>query len=56
MAEFSAELDRLGIAHEFHVVPGGHDMTAWDAGLDFGLARLAVQIRALPGPPDHASE
>jgi hypothetical protein len=31
-------------------------MTAWDAGLDFGLARLAVQIRALPGPPDHASE
>jgi len=44
MAEFSAELDRLGIAHEFHVVPGGHDMTAWDAGLDFGLAHLAAQL------------
>ncbi len=51
MAEFSAQLDRLGIAHEFHVVPGGHDGTAWVAGLDFGLARLAAQVRALPSPP-----
>lgn len=46
MAEFSAELDSLGIAHEFHVTPGGHDMTAWDAGLDFGLAYLGAQIVA----------
>jgi enterochelin esterase-like enzyme len=46
MAEFSAELDRLGIAHEFHVVPGGHDGNAWSAGLDFGLAYVAVRIRA----------
>ena len=46
MAEFSAELDRLGIAHEFHVVPGGHDATAWDAGLDFGLTYLGAQIVA----------
>ena len=56
MAEFSAELDRLGIAHEFHVVPGGHDGTAWDAGLDFGLARLAAQIRAEYGPAPRSSE
>jgi len=46
MAEFGAELDRLGIAHEFHVVPGGHDGNAWSAGLDFGLAHLAAQSRA----------
>jgi len=46
MAEFGAELDRLGIAHELHVVPGGHDGTAWGAGLDFGLAHLAAQSRA----------
>jgi enterochelin esterase-like enzyme len=56
MAEFSAQLDRLGIAHEFHVVPGGHDMTAWDAGLDLGLAHLAVQLRSLSDPPVRASE
>jgi len=54
MQDFSAELDGLGIGHEFHVVAGGHDMTAWDAGLDFGLAHLAAQIRALPRPPDLA--
>jgi S-formylglutathione hydrolase FrmB len=46
MAEFSAELDRLGIAHEFHVVPGAHDGNAWGAGLDFGLAYLAAQTPA----------
>lgn len=56
MAEFSAELDRLGIAHEFHVVPGGHDMIAWNAGLDLGLAHLAVQLRTLSDPPARASE
>jgi enterochelin esterase-like enzyme len=56
MAEFSAELDRLGIAHEFHVVPGGHDMTAWVAGLDFGLAHLAAQLRDVSGPTPPASE
>ena len=56
MAEFSAELDRLGIAHEFHVVPGGHDMIAWNAGLDLGLAHLAVQLRTLNDPPARASE
>jgi S-formylglutathione hydrolase FrmB len=56
MAEFSAELDRLGIAHEFHVVPGRHDMIAWDAGLDFGLARLAAQLRDLSGPTPSSSE
>jgi enterochelin esterase-like enzyme len=56
MAEFSAELDRLGIAHEFHVVPGGHDGTAWGAGLDFGLARLAAQIRAGYGIESPASQ
>lgn len=43
MADFGAELDRLGIAHEFHVVSGGHDGTAWAAGLDFGLRHLAAQ-------------
>lgn len=46
MAEFSTELDRLGIGHEFHVVPGGHDGIAWDAGLDFGLTYLGPQIVA----------
>jgi enterochelin esterase-like enzyme len=56
MAEFSAELDRLGIGHEFHVVPGGHDMTAWDAGLDFGLASLAGQIRAATPAAPRSSE
>jgi len=56
MAEFSAQLDRLGIAHEFHVVPGGHDGTAWVAGLDFGLAHVAGQIRAMSGPPSRLSE
>lgn len=56
MAEFSGELDRLGIAHEFHVVPGGHDMIAWNGGLDFGLAHLAVQLRTLNDPPARASE
>jgi enterochelin esterase-like enzyme len=48
MAEFSAELDRFGIAHEFHVVPGGHDGTAWAAGLDFGLAHLAAATPKAP--------
>jgi enterochelin esterase-like enzyme len=56
MAEFSAELDRLGIAHEFHVVPGGHDMIAWDAGLDLGLVHLAAQLRTLSDPPARASQ
>jgi enterochelin esterase-like enzyme len=56
MAEFSAELERLGIAHEFHVVPGGHDMLAWNAGLDLGLAHLAAQLRSLSDPPARASE
>ena len=53
MAEFSAELDRLGLAHEFHVVPSGHDGNAWSAGLDFGLAYVASRIRAGSGiePP-----
>jgi enterochelin esterase-like enzyme len=56
MAEFSVELDRLGIAHEFHVVPGGHDGNAWGAGLDFGLARLAAQLRAGYGIDSPASQ
>jgi len=56
MAEFSAELDRLGIAHEFHVVPGGHDGDAWGAGLDFGLARVAAQLRAGYGIDSPASQ
>jgi enterochelin esterase-like enzyme len=56
MAAFRAELDRLDIAHEFHVVPGGHDMIAWDAGLDFGLAHLAAQLRTLSDPPVRASQ
>jgi enterochelin esterase-like enzyme len=56
MAEFSAELDRLGIAHEFHVVPGGHDMIAWNGGLDLGVAHLATQLRTLSDPPVRASE
>ena len=56
MAEFSAELDRLGIAYEFHVVPGGHDMIAWDSGLDLGLAHLAAQLRSLSDPPARASQ
>ena len=56
MAEFSAELDRLGIAHEFHVVPGGHDANAWGAGLDFGLAYLAARLRAGYGIESPASQ
>lgn len=50
MAEFSSELGSLGIAHEFHVVPGGHDAMAWMAGLDFGLAYLAGQMSLGNGP------
>jgi enterochelin esterase-like enzyme len=56
MAEFSAELDRLGMAHEFHVVPGGHDANAWAAGLDFGLLRLDAQLRAGYGIDPLASQ
>ena len=56
MAEFSAELDGLGIAHDFHVVPGGHDGNAWSAGLDYGLARLATQLRAGDGIDSPASQ
>ena len=56
MAEFSAELDGLGIAHEFHVVPGGHDGTAWDAGLDLGLAHLATQLRTRSDLPVRATK
>ena len=48
MAEFNAELDQLGFAHEFHIVPGGHDGGAWNAGLDFGLAYLTQSQD--PGP------
>ena len=55
MAEFSAELDGLSIAHEFHVVPGGHDASAWGAGLDYGLARLAAQLSAGYGIDSPAS-
>jgi S-formylglutathione hydrolase FrmB len=56
MAQFSAQLDRLGIAHEFHIVPGGHDGIAWDAGLDFGLAYLGTQLRDTSGPTARSSE
>jgi enterochelin esterase-like enzyme len=56
MAQFSAQLDRLGIAHEFHIVPGGHDGIAWDAGLDFGLAYLGTQLRDTSGPTARTSE
>lgn len=56
MAEFSAQLDGLQIAHEFHVVPGGHDGTAWMAGLDFGLARIAAELQAGYGIETPASQ
>ncbi len=46
MAAFAAELERLGISNEFHVVPGAHDPGAWMAGLDFGLAYLSGQLRS----------
>jgi putative tributyrin esterase len=31
--EFAASLDRYAVAHEFHVVPGGHDWNQWNGQL-----------------------
>jgi putative tributyrin esterase len=31
--EFAASLDRYGVAHEFHPVPGGHDWNQWNGQL-----------------------
>jgi enterochelin esterase-like enzyme len=49
MRAFNVELTDLGLAHEFHVVPGGHDPDAWAAGLEYGLDYLG---RVLPRHPD----
>lgn len=49
MRAFDDELMGLGLAHEFHVVDGGHDADAWAAGLGFGLDYLG---RVLPRHPD----
>lgn len=42
---FADELTALGIAHDFHVVPGGHDGAAWMAGLAYGLDDLRQRLR-----------
>ncbi len=49
MRAFDAELTSLGLAHEFHVVNGGHDPDAWAAGLEYGLDYLG---RVLPRHQD----
>jgi enterochelin esterase-like enzyme len=48
---FAALLQSAGIASEFHVVPGGHDPRAWNAGLGYGLAYLANRLQP---PVQHA--
>ena len=50
MRAFDAELTSLGLAHEFHVVNGGHDPDAWAAGLDFGLDYLGLVLPRHPTP------
>jgi enterochelin esterase-like enzyme len=49
MRAFDVELTSLGLAHEFRVVPGGHDPDAWAAGLEYGLDYLG---RVLPRHQD----
>lgn len=49
MRTFATQLDAEGLAYEFHLVPGGHDGQAWDAGLAFGLAYLASQAATFSG-------
>ena len=52
---FAGLLDRYGIAHEFHTVPGGHDWNQWNAqlaGLFDALARYLSlpRLNQLTGP------
>jgi S-formylglutathione hydrolase FrmB len=37
-------LDRYGIAHEFHTVPGGHDWNQWNAQLARLFDALATHL------------
>ncbi len=48
MKQVSDQLDKLGLQHEIHVVAGANDATAWNAGLDFGLMRLGLQLQTPP--------
>jgi putative tributyrin esterase len=42
--EFAASLDRYGPAHEFHVVPGGHDWNQWNGQLPALFDSLAAHL------------
>ncbi len=42
--EFAALLDRLGIQHEFHTLPGGHDWGRWSAELPSVMAVLRKHL------------
>lgn len=52
MRDFDTELTQLGLAHELHLVDGGHDADAWAAGLSAGLDYLG---RVLPRHADPGS-
>jgi putative tributyrin esterase len=43
--EFAALLDRYGIAHEFHVIRGGHDWNAWNPNLGGLFESMRKQSR-----------
>lgn len=42
---FDAELSKLGVQHEFHVWPGGHDWRYWHSHVADGLTWLAVRLQ-----------
>jgi S-formylglutathione hydrolase FrmB len=46
--EFAKLLDRYGIAHEFHAVPGGHDWNQWNAQLAALFESLANHLDIPP--------
>jgi S-formylglutathione hydrolase FrmB len=46
--EFAALLERYGLAHEFHDVPGGHDWNQWNAQLPGLFESLRSQMHLSP--------
>lgn len=43
--ELAGLLDRYGIAHEFHAVPGGHEWNQWNTQLETLFDALAKHLR-----------
>jgi putative tributyrin esterase len=46
---FAARLGQRGVAHEFHVRPGGHDWTEWDAQMPGCFESLMQRLRLSSG-------